>query len=85
MVLFDKITRIISQIVTFFPNNGKLPDFSYKITHFKFSDVLSLFFFPLRILKQCIKKKCFIGNLRDKSSCRNDPPNVGSPFVDQRH
>ena len=47
----------ISQIVTIFPHNGKLPDFSYTLPHFKFSDVLSIFIFPPKVPEHCIEKK----------------------------
>ena len=46
MILLDKIAIKTSQIVTLFPHNDKLPDFSYKLPHFIFSDVLSIFIFP---------------------------------------
>ena len=55
MILLDKITIEISQIVPFFPHNGKLPDFSYKLAHFICSDVLSIFIFPPKVPEQCIK------------------------------
>ena len=45
----------ISQIVTFFPHNGKLPDLSYKLPHFIFSDVLSILIFSPKTPEQCIK------------------------------
>ena len=51
MILFVKINTKISQIVTLFSHNGKLPDFLNKLSHYKFSDVLSKFIFALRISK----------------------------------
>ena len=53
MILLDKITIKISQIVNLFPQNGKLPDSSYKLPHFIFSDVLSMFIFPPKIPEYC--------------------------------
>ena len=38
----------------FFPHYGKLPDFSYKLPHFIFLDVLSIFIFPPKVPLQCI-------------------------------
>ena len=55
MILFVKITTKISQIVTLFSHNGKLPEFCYKLPHYNFSDVLSTFIFALRISKKCIR------------------------------
>ena len=72
MILLDKITIKISQIVTLSPHNGKIPDFSYKVPHFIFSDVLSIFIFPPKIPKQCIEKKLKFGNFWNRSSYRND-------------
>ena len=43
MILFVKTTTKISQIVTLFSHNGKLPEFFYKLPHYNFSDVLSKF------------------------------------------
>ena len=57
MILLEKITIEISQIVTLFPNNGKLPDFSFKLPHFIFSDVLSIFIFLQKFPKNVSKKK----------------------------
>ena len=54
MILFVRITTKISQIVTLFSHNGKLPEFFYKLPHYNFSDVLSKFIFALRISKKCI-------------------------------
>ena len=56
MILLDKITIKISQIVNHFSYNGKLPNFSIKLSHFIFPDVLSIFCFPSKITEQCIKK-----------------------------
>ena len=55
MILFVKITTKISQIVTLFSHNGKLPEFFYKLPHYNFSDVLSKFSFALRISKKMLR------------------------------
>ena len=55
MILLDKITIKIILIITLFPHNGKLPNFSYKSPHFKISDVLSIFILLPRLPKQCIE------------------------------
>ena len=57
MILLDKITKKISQIVTLFPHNGKLPDFSYKLPHFKCLDVLSIY--PNNVWKKIILTASF--------------------------
>ena len=57
MILLDKITIKTSQIVTLFLHNGKLPNFSYKLPHLKFSDVLSIFIFPPKKTKTMYRKK----------------------------
>ena len=44
----------------FFPHNAKLPDFSYKLPHFKFLDVLSIFIFPPKVPEQCIGKNLIL-------------------------
>ena len=60
MILLEKITIKSVRSLPFFPHNGKLPDFSYKLLHFKISDVLSIFIFPPRIPKQCMENKIIL-------------------------
>ena len=72
MILFETICIKISQIVTIFPHNGKLPDFSYKLPHFIFSDVISIFIFPPKAPEHCIEKKIKFCNFWNRSSYRNN-------------
>ena len=72
MILLDKITIKSVRSLPFSPHNGKLPDFSNKLPHFKISDILSIFIFPPKVPEQCIKKNYIIGNFWNRFSYRND-------------
>ena len=56
MILLDKITNKSVRLLPFPPHDGKLPDFSYKLPYFIFSDVFSIFIFPPKIPEQCFIK-----------------------------
>ena len=49
MILIKNYNKNQSDRYPFFPHNDELPDFSYKLPHFKISDVLSIFIIEVLI------------------------------------